>query len=160
MSYSRSDPPQPPLVDTVLANRRVQLSVQREKEQTEYEKTGGRLQELRSYYDSVTAELSRLKRADTANDLFAALRVTQCPVCDRKVTPAAGPNCYLCHSPATGPGDGEHAGAKRRIAFEVEQLEGEAAELRELLERLEREQGAITDRCGGRTKNSRRSRHS
>jgi hypothetical protein len=139
-------PDQQQLVDTTLAERRVQLSVEREKGRGEYEKVSGRLQELQSYYESVRAELGRLKRADSASDLFAALRVTQCPVCDRKVKPEAGPTCYLCHGPVAGPGAGEHAGAKKRIAFEVEQLEGEAAELTELLGRLEQEQRAITDR--------------
>lgn len=136
----------PPLVDTVLAERRVQLSVQREKERAEFEKTGSRLQELRSYYDSVKAELNRLRRADAANDLFAALRVTQCPVCDRKVKPSTGPNCYLCQQPLAGQADEEHSGAKKRLAFEIEQLEGEEAELKELLERLGREQGEINER--------------
>lgn len=140
-------PPQPQhLADTALAERRVQLSVQREKERAEFEKTAGRLLELRSYYDSVKAELSRLKRADAASDLFAALKVTQCPVCDRKVTRSPGPNCYLCNNPLPGQADAEHAGAKRRLVFEVEQLEGEEAELKELLERLLREQGEINDR--------------
>lgn len=134
------------LVDTALADRRVDLSVRRERDRAEFEKVVGRLQELRSYHESVKAELGRLKRADAAGDLLAALKVTKCPVCDRKVTPAKGPNCYLCHHSVAGPGEGEHAGAKRRIAFEVEQLEGEEAELKELVSRLEREQGSITGR--------------
>ena len=134
------------LVDTALADRRVELSVRRERDRAEFEKVVWRLQELRSYHESVKAELGRLKRADAAGDLLAALKVTKCPVCDRKVTPAKGPDCYLCHYPVAGPGEGEHAGAKRRIAFEVEQLEGEEAELKELVSRLGREQGAITDR--------------
>jgi hypothetical protein len=94
----------------------------------------------------VKAELNRLKRTDTASDLFSALRVTQCPVCDRKVTPSAGPNCYLCHQPLAGQPDAEHSGAKKRLAFEIEQLEGEEAELTELLERLVREQREVNDR--------------
>jgi outer membrane murein-binding lipoprotein Lpp len=137
---------QPQLVDTALADRRVQLSVQRERDRAEFEKVVGRAQELRSYREAVKSELSRLKRADAASDLLAELKVTQCPVCDRKVTPAKGPSCYLCHNPVAGLGDGEHTGAKRRIAFEAEQLEGEEAELRELLGRLEQEQRTITDR--------------
>ena len=139
-------PDKPQLVDVTLADRRVALTVQREQARGEFEKVSGRLQELRSYYDSVKAEFSRLKRADSASDLFAALRVTQCPVCDRKVTPVAAPTCYLCHAPVMGPGSAEHAGAKKRIQFEVEQLEGEEAELAELLGRLEQEGRAITDR--------------
>jgi outer membrane murein-binding lipoprotein Lpp len=138
-------PPQP-LADTALAERRVELSVKREKEWAEFEKIGGRLQELRSYYESVKAELSRLKRADTASDLFAGLRVTQCPVCDRKVTFSKGPNCYLCQQPLAAQPDDEHSGAKKRLAFEIEQLEGEEAELKELLERLMREQVNVNDR--------------
>jgi hypothetical protein len=137
---------QPQLVDTALADRRVDLSVRRERDRAEFERVGGRLQELRLYHEAVKAELGRLKRADTAGDLLAALKVTQCPVCDRKVTPAKGPDCYLCRHPVAGPGGGEHAGAKRRIAFEVEQLEGEEAELKELVGRLEREQAAIMGR--------------
>jgi outer membrane murein-binding lipoprotein Lpp len=139
-------PDQPQLVDTALAERRVELSVRRERDRGEFEKVGGRLLELRSYHEAVRAELGRLKRTDTASDLLAALKVKQCPVCDRKVTPANGPTCYLCHHPVAGAGGGDLAGAKKRIAFEVEQLEGEEAELRELLGRLEREQAAITDR--------------
>jgi hypothetical protein len=140
-------PPQPqPLADTALAERRVQLSVQRERERAEVEKFGNRLQELRSYYDSVQAELNRLRRADTASDLFAALRVTQCPVCDRKVTPSAGLTCYLCQQPLAGQTDEEHSGARKRLAFEIEHLEGEEAELKELLERLGREQGKVNER--------------
>lgn len=140
---------QPQLVDTALAERRVELSVRRERDRAEIEKVVGRLQELRSYNESVIAELGRLRRAEVAGDLLGALKVTQCPVCDRKVTPAKGSNCYLCQHPVSGPGEGEHAGAKRRIAFEVEQLEGEEAELKELLGRLEREQTAITGRVRG-----------
>lgn len=137
---------QPQLVDTVLAERRVQLSVERERERTESEKVGGRLRELRSYHDSVKAELNRLRRAETASDLFAALRVTQCPVCDRKITPSAGPTCYLCKQPLAGLEGEERSGAKNRLAFEVEQLEGEEGELTELLVRLSREQGEVNDR--------------
>jgi outer membrane murein-binding lipoprotein Lpp len=139
-------PDQPQLVDTTLADRRVELSVRRERDRGEFENVGGRLQELRSYHEAVRAELGRLKRTNTASDLLAALKVKQCPVCDRKVTPAKGPTCYLCNHPVAGEGDGELAGAKKRIAFEVQQLEGEEVELRELLGRLEREQAAITDR--------------
>lgn len=133
-------------VDTALAERRVELFVKREKERSEYEKSGSRLQELQSYYESVKAERNRLKRADTASDLFASLRVTQCPVCDRKVTPSTGPNCYLCQQPLANQPDEELSGAKKRLAFEIEQLEGEETELKELLERLRREQGEVSAR--------------
>ncbi|MFO0802642.1 MAG: hypothetical protein U0791_05910 [Gemmataceae bacterium] len=139
-------PDQPQLVDTALAERRVELSVSRERERGEFEKVGGRFQELRTYHEAVKAELSRLKRTNTASDLLATLKVKQCPVCDRKVTPANGPNCYLCSHPVGASGGSDLAGAKKRIAFEVEQLEGEESELRELLGRLEREQAVITDR--------------
>jgi len=133
------------LADTALAERRVELSVRRERDRTEFEKVVGRLNELRSYHTAVLAELGRLKRTGTASDLLAALKVKQCPVCDRKVVPASGPSCYLCHHPIEAAGS-DLAGAKKRIAFEIEQLEGEAAELSELLDRLEREKAAITDR--------------
>lgn len=138
-----SQNPQQQPVDTALAERRVHLSIQREQAQGDFERSEGRFRELKSYCNSVTEELYRLNRAETANDLFAALRVTQCPVCDRKITPSQSPNCYLCQHPFTAQADEEHAGAKKRLLFEIEQLQGEEVELKELLERLSREQDEI-----------------
>lgn len=142
---SRQNQQQQP-VDTALAEQRVQLSMQRETIQTELEKTIVRLQELKSYHNAVKEELNRLKRAEAANDLFAPLRVTQCPVCDRKITPSPSQNCYLCQHPVAVQVNEEQKGTKKRLAFEIEQLQGEKEELEELLQRLEQERDEIIHR--------------
>jgi hypothetical protein len=132
---------QPQLPDTALAERRVRLSVERQAVDGEFAKVEQRLRELTDYRGSVRAELNRLKRVETAGDLFAALKVTRCPVCDQPVQPGSSPpgKCYLCHQSVAGPKPEDHAGAMKRLAFEIEQLEGEEAELTELLDRLQQE---------------------
>src|SRR5262249_15420218 len=71
--------------------------------------------------------------------------VTCCPHCDQKVSPDKGVpgQCFLCRQPMPEAAGGSLSGAKMRLAFESEQLEGEQAELADLIGKLCREKEAV-----------------
>ncbi len=109
----------------------------REVEFASLKKARERKQELDSYRQVISQELERLKRAVEAGSVFADLKVTHCPACDREVNKSAlgADQCYVCKQPhlsATTTG-------VERIDFEVEQLQGEASEMDELLASLSSE---------------------
>ena len=89
-----------------------------------------------------------MRRVETAGEVFKPLSVTCCPYCDQKVTAASAPpgQCFVCRQPVPDRGAGADTGAGRRLAFEIEQLAGEASELEDLLKRLEEEREAVTER--------------
>ena len=97
-----------------------------------------RLAELTAYRETVAGELRKMRRVETAGEVFKPLSVTCCPYCDQKVTPASAPpgQCFVCRQPMPDRGAGSETGAGRRLAFEIEQLEGEESELEDLIKRL------------------------
>lgn len=137
--------PRPELADTGLGERRVRLSSEREQERGRLAEVERRIAELAAYRGQVKAERNRLGRVETAGKLLADLKVTCCPYCDQKVAPGTEPvgHCYVCRQPMPERGPDELAGAKKRLAFEAEQLEGEEAELADLLGKLGREREQI-----------------
>lgn len=134
--------------DAELGDRRQRLADSRQAELARLHEVERRLAELTAYRDQVTAELNRMKRAATAGEAFKALRVTRCPCCDQAVAPGSTPadRCYVCRQPLPHDETGGDAAAKKRVEFEVEQLEGEAAELVDLLQKVDRERVALTER--------------
>ncbi|HVY29027.1 MAG TPA: hypothetical protein VHB79_20860 [Polyangiaceae bacterium] len=123
-----------------LAEQRAALSIQREGLSQSVLGIDQRLQELSTYRTSVSAELTRIKRVEVAEELFRPLSVTRCPHCDQKVSPgAASPgSCFVCHQHLPEAAGGPR-GSKRRLEFEQEQLEGENEELEELVGKLKDE---------------------
>jgi hypothetical protein len=124
-----------------LAEERVALLAERENLSTSALGIDRRLQELSTYRATVSAELTRIKRVEVAEEIFRPLSVTRCPNCDQKVSPDAAPpgRCFVCrqHLPWDPTNDGR--GAKQRLAFEHEQLEGEDEELIDLVKKLQDE---------------------
>ncbi|MFM8273970.1 MAG: hypothetical protein ACKODX_16795, partial [Gemmata sp.] len=137
----------PELADTRLGERRVRLAAERAAGRDRLAEVEKRFAELSTYRDQVRAELGRLKRAETAGELLKPLTVTCCPHCDQRVAPGNAPagHCFVCRQPLPARDSDEATGADKRLAFEVEQLEGEESELADLIGRLARERQAIRD---------------
>lgn len=124
-----------------------QLAQQRATEEglvAELARLSHRTEELTGYHRSVSSELKRLERAQTAGEILSELKVTHCPVCDQQTnrTAASAHECYLCRQPYNSMDDASD-GAKR-LAFEVEQLRAEDRELAELLQRQASEHERLT----------------
>lgn len=135
----------PELADSGLGERRVRLSSDREREHGRLAEVERRADELATYRGQLKAELGRLGRVEVAGKLLADLKVTCCPYCDQKVAPGAEPvgHCYVCRQPMPEREANEFTGAGKRLAFETEQLEGEEAELADLLGKLVREREEV-----------------
>jgi len=84
-------------------------------------------QEIRQ---SITDELSRLKRAKKSG-IISELKITHCPACDQKIddTETDDSRCFLCHKSTLG----IETKKSNRIDFEIEQLENEQNELGTIL---------------------------
>lgn len=132
--------------DAGLGERRVRIAADLDRDRGRLSEVERRLAELTAYRETVAGELRKVRRAETAGDVFRPLSVTCCPYCDQKVTPASAPpgQCFVCRQPM--PERGADTGAGRRLAFEIEQLEGEESELKDLLTRLDAERVAVTGR--------------
>lgn len=102
-----------------------------------------RLAELRDYRSALEKELERLGRAASATVRLAELRVTHCPACDQPIHRriAFDPGCYLCGQPVIDQGTPSGSGADR-LKLEVERVESELSEARELLSNAEQERRA------------------
>lgn len=100
-----------------------------------------RLKDLKGYQLVISAEISRLERLKTSGQIFADLKVTQCPVCDQPVTPREGVVCYLCGK--AHPSDLQKTSGFNRIQFEEDQLREESTEIGELIAKLNEEQEAL-----------------
>jgi AAA domain len=124
--------------DTKLAERRLELSTQRDEKRELLAEVEKRFEDLSTYREQVKAELSRLQRVEVAGNILRPLTVTCCPNCDQKVTAANASNghCFLCHQTLPAEDPDEVSGASKRLAFEIEQLEGEELELADLIGRL------------------------
>lgn len=107
-------------------------------------KSEQRTKEMQEYRKLVADEYSRMQRAVEAGFVLADIQITHCPACDRKITrveedPSA---CYLCKRSFTEAVD-QALGPERRLAFELEQLEGELREADQLLDVLTRDTEAV-----------------
>jgi hypothetical protein len=114
-----------------LTQRLVRLQGEREATLTALRKVVERKRELDDYRQILGQELERLERAAEAGNLFADLKVTHCPACDREVTrgDSGTGHCYVCKQPLSE----ATASGIERIQFELEQLRGEAGEMDDLL---------------------------
>jgi hypothetical protein len=129
--------PSPDVVQE-LTERLVRLQGDQESSLTALQKVNERKRELEEYREILGHELSRLERAVESGNLFADLRVTHCPACDQEVSKTAGlsDRCYVCKQPLSVSGT---TSGVDRVQFEVEQLQGEGAEMDELLHGLQSE---------------------
>ncbi len=121
-----------------LRSELIKLDEEREEIKRHHEKLQRRVAELTTYANILTAELERFNRAKTSGELFADLKVTQCPVCDQDlepitVMPGTG-TCYLCRRGIAR--DSNQDAALKRVCFEEDQLKEEKEELVGLLEKL------------------------
>lgn len=134
--------------DTGLGERRVLLATDRDRDRTRLSDIERRFTELSAYRETVAGELRKMRRVETAGEVFKPLSVTCCPYCDQKVTPGSTPpgQCFVCHQSIPDRGAGTETGAGRRLAFEIEQLEGEGSELEDLLKQLVEERAAVSGR--------------
>jgi hypothetical protein len=98
--------------------------------------------ELERHLRLVTEEISRLERTSSARSELADLRITHCPSCDQLLTRVApSGQCRLCLQPhPESEDDGDVA--VQRLAFETQQLTGEARELVELIRERDEERDA------------------
>jgi len=128
------------------------LRMQQEQNLTAFQSTEERLDELRAQRELVAEELGRMTRAMEAGGLLADLKITNCPACDRPIARRSTKeqHCYLCKRPET---EGVREAAEKRLAFELQQLRAELAEIDELLavvaqdaERLTTERASIGER--------------
>jgi hypothetical protein len=106
-----------------------------------------RLSELKNYKSAVESELNRIGRLESSVKYLRPLKVTNCPVCDQPVAQRdfSDRTCYLCHQEILGEPEDANSGEKR-VAFEVEQLQGELKEADELINTLGKE---LKDRQSG-----------
>ena len=122
-----------------LASNQAELNLSREHELRLLRDSQARLKEIGDYRNSVDEERNRIIRATEAGEILADLKVTNCPVCDRTVTPRPDKaNCYLCHREIDA-GTSSKESANARMAFELEQLSGELIEADQLLDHLVRD---------------------
>lgn len=103
-------------------------------------KSAKKLTELKDYQLLLQQEVDRLKRASSAGQILSELKVTHCPACDQALhQDHADPNnCFLCHQPL-GTENQEVRSSAKRIEFEIEQIESEIDENKELEAGLEEE---------------------
>src|SRR5262249_910477 len=123
-----------------LGEKRAKLRVGMEDLSKRAAGTAERIAEVKTDQEALTGELERLSRGSDAGELLAGLRVTHCPACDQSVTnKASRPHiCFLCSQELPdGPAMQELGAA--RLKFESERLNGELAEVQQLLNLLNRD---------------------
>lgn len=115
------------------------------KAEAQRNETARRHAELVAYAVSLTTELERLARAKAGASVFADLRVTHCPACDREVPDrASSPDrCSVCGQIHVER-QGDNAAGTRRIEFEEQQVAEEREELNRLVGELDQELKALS----------------
>ena len=97
-----------------------------------------RLDELKEYQASILGELSRMERAKEAGIVLSALKITNCPACDRPVNVSSNADhCYLCGQEIDKSSQNEEG--TKRIENEIKRLEEDLKEAKELTETLTKE---------------------
>ncbi len=131
--------------DTGLGERRILLAAERDRDRTRLSDIERRFAELSAYRETVAGELRKMRRVETAGEVFKPLSVTCCPYCDQKVMPGSTPpeECFVCHQSIPKRWAVTETGAERRLAFEIEQLEGEESELDDLINKLAEERAVV-----------------
>jgi archaellum component FlaC len=119
---------------TELSVRWSELHSLREVADRALNKARSRLTDLEDYSQALQDELDRLKRAKTAGDFLADIKITHCPACDQPLEPRdiEPGSCELCCRPIA---DGDSESVKR-IDFEFEQISEEIREVKELIAKL------------------------
>ena len=99
-------------------------------------KEADKLNRFNSLLRAVDSEYGKLNRAKSAGELIADIKITHCPACDQEITQKLvdDQTCFLCHQHS------DNAENEQRVEFELHQLDSERKELRELIERIYREQ--------------------
>lgn len=84
-----------------LTERLVGLQAENETGLAALQRALERKDELDEYRRILTQELERLERAVEAGSVFADLKVTHCPACDREVqkSSSSADQCYVCKQP-------------------------------------------------------------
>lgn len=97
--------------------------------------------EMADYASALEGEQERLARASSAVNRLGELRITHCPACDEPVNRKVSfsPSCYLCDQPVPSGDHAEGDGGVKRVRLEVERVENELSEARDLLAKAERE---------------------
>lgn len=111
-----------------------------------------RIAELEEYGSALEKELERLGRAASAATTLAELRVTHCPACDQRIHRSISfeSGCYLCGQ--TVPERGTSLGSgTARVKLEMERVESELGEVRELLSSAKQERRAVAQGLVGIT---------
>jgi len=116
-----------------LGERLSRFQLDREQTLNTLRKSEERMNEIEQYRKLITDEYSRMRRAMDAGSVLAALKITNCPACDREVTRpiVEGPSCYLCNRSFNGL-VAQSLLPEQRLKFELEQLEGELKEADQL----------------------------
>jgi hypothetical protein len=128
---AESTAPRGPSVEP-LFERYSNVQAEREVVATQIQAALARVKEMQEYRTRVRDELARLERAKVAGQVFADLKVTHCPACDRPVTNESdGAACYVCRRPYEDTAVSSK-GSRQRLDFELDQLRGEQSEGDEL----------------------------
>lgn len=117
-----------------LLEERASVVAARDTLRQEQSAIAGRVNELEHYRTSLTRELNRLDRTDTAANVLEDLKVTHCPACDQSVESRArhADSCFLCGQLTLDRETSKDAAA-RRLKFERDQIAAELEEANELI---------------------------
>jgi predicted nucleic acid-binding Zn-ribbon protein len=135
---NRTAPPSSQLAK--LTDEQAAIFHQRNNLLTALDQATDRGRELEQYRSSLTQELDRLDRAQTAASIFGDIKITHCPACDQSVErgPRAHNHCFLCDQPTPAPESNTKA-ADARLQFERDQIYAELSEAEELIETIRAE---------------------
>lgn len=119
-----------------LTESRAQLIQELESLAETRKKEADKLNRFNSLLKAIDSEYGKLNRAKSAGTLIADIKITHCPACDQEIIqkPVDEQTCFLCHQHT------DNAENEQRVEFELHQLDSERKELRELIERIHREQ--------------------
>ena len=119
------------------SNQRAELIVRHTELTREHLEAEQRQTAIKNYLDKIEVEKERLERARVAGQLFADLRITNCPACDQ---PISGSNdgaqeCFLCRRSLPSV-ERDFELAHERVSVGLRQLREESAESEELKNEL------------------------
>lgn len=119
-----------------LTESRAQLIQELESLAETRKKEADKLNRFNNLLKAVDSEYGKLNRAKSAGTLIADIKITHCPACDQEIIQKQvdEQTCFLCHQHT------DNADNEQRVEFELHQLDSERKELRELIERIHREQ--------------------
>jgi hypothetical protein len=117
--------------DVILSKQRVSLLRELEQHTSQLSKHNDRIDKFSSLLKAVESEIEKFKRAKDAGDIFSEIKISHCPACHQEVSlHHEHGKCFLCHQPTS------ESPSQDRLNFEVNQLESEKKELKELISKL------------------------